>query len=218
MLTWSIGSNLWGLQRSNHQWTPVLFRLFRKHHLPISFAKKSTCQIKLQRWQKMLCCPQGEGWSLRWLDSKNPALLNLARVQVPTNANETARKIQIYWDRSSKRPDMIKALEHLTHTQRLKELELLSLEEAQGDLNNVYTYLTGGLAKDRTRLCSVVADRRTWNVYKLKYSKSYSNIKHFFTVRVVTAWNRLPREVMESPFLEIFKTPLATCSGWPHFE
>jgi len=32
--------------------------------------------------------------------------------------------------------------------------------------------------------------------------------KNFFTVTVMEHWNRLPREVVESPSLEIFKTRL----------
>ena len=32
--------------------------------------------------------------------------------------------------------------------------------------------------------------------------------RNFFTVRVMEHWNRLPREVMDSPSLEIFKTCL----------
>ena len=32
--------------------------------------------------------------------------------------------------------------------------------------------------------------------------------KNFFTLRVMERWNRLPREVVESPSLEIFRTHL----------
>jgi len=38
--------------------------------------------------------------------------------------------------------------------------------------------------------------------------------KNFFPLRVTEHWNRLPREVVEFPSLEIFKTRLdAGCTG-----
>jgi len=55
----------------------------------------------------------------------------------------------------------------------------------------------------------VSSDRTRGNRYRLKHRKFCLNMrKNSFTLRVTEHWNRLPRGVVESPSLEIFKTHL----------
>jgi len=103
----------------------------------------------------------------------------------------------------------MRSLQLLPCEKKLRELELFSLgkRRLRGDLISAYRYLKGGSQVDRARLFSVVpSDRIRSNGHKLEHRKLHMNmINYFFIVTVTELWNSLPREIMKSPSLEIFK-------------
>ncbi|GAB0178455.1 hypothetical protein GRJ2_000310800 [Grus japonensis] len=104
---------------------------------------------------------------------------------------------------------LIRGLEQLSYEDRLRELGLFSLEKRRlhEDLTAAFQYLKEAYRKAGEGLfireCS---DRTRGNGFKLKEGRLRLDIrKKSFMMRLVSHWNRLPREAVDAPSLDMFK-------------
>jgi len=106
---------------------------------------------------------------------------------------------------------MITGLEHLFYEERLRELELFSLEKRmlQGDL--IAAKIKVAYKKNGYKLFSrACCDRARGNGFKLREGRFRLAVRknYFFYDEGGEHCNRLPREVVNAPSLETFKVRL----------
>ena len=109
---------------------------------------------------------------------------------------------------------MIQGLRGKTYEEKLKELDLETLEERRrrGDMITCYKMLNGLEDTDSKRFFDLVdpeptrVTRHTTNQLNLKQGSFQTELrKHAFAIRVPKMWNELPNQVREARTLNLFK-------------
>lgn len=99
---------------------------------------------------------------------------------------------------------MIRELEQLSYGDRLRDLELFTLEKRrlQGGFIAAFQYIKGERQRLFTRACS---DKMQSKMFKMKEDKFRVDMtKNFFTMTVVIHLNMLPGEVVEASSLKVY--------------
>ena len=106
----------------------------------------------------------------------------------------------------------IYGMHKLTYTERLRELNLPSLEfrRVRGDMietykiiNNVYDPIT---SQSLFKINDANTRSNSFKLHKPRFNNN--NYKYFFTNRIVNTWNSLPEDVVKAESVNTFKNKL----------
>ena len=107
---------------------------------------------------------------------------------------------------------LISELNPLTYEDRLKLLQLTTLEDKRirGDLIKVYKLIHGIDNVDHTQFFTIIRDGPSTATrgHQLKIKVPHCKTerrKNFFSIRVISKWNKLPPDVVFSPNVNAFK-------------
>ena len=112
------------------------------------------------------------------------------------------RDIEVLEKIQRRTTELVPSLKQLPYEERLSRLNLMPLEERRlrGDLIETYKILKGIDKVNQAKFVKLTQEHRTrgheLKIFKPRLKKGLLPRKNFFSVRVVNAWNSLPRFVI----------------------
>jgi len=109
---------------------------------------------------------------------------------------------------------LITCIKHLTHTERLSNLNLPTLHyrTQRGDMIMVFKIVTGVMDSMVSRNFNISHSVTRGNRYKLTQKHMHYNLTKFSSAnRVVSIWNSLPDYVVSACSVKVFESRLDNC-------